>query len=57
MPLQKIGTIDEPRSRVQAQGALFDDHKAHRDDFRGRLIWGDNKLAIATLIEELQFVK
>jgi adenine-specific DNA-methyltransferase len=54
MPLQKIETIDEPQSRAEAQGALFDDQKEHRDDFRGRLIWGDNKLAIAALIEEFR---
>lgn len=52
MPLQRIETIDEPRSRAEAQGALFDDRKAHRDDFRNRLIWGDNKLVIASLLEE-----
>lgn len=54
MPLQKIETIDEPQSRAEAQGALFDGQKEHRDDFRGRLIWGDNKLAIAALIEEFR---
>lgn len=52
MPLQKIETIDEPRSRAEAQGYLFDEEKAHRDDFRNRLIWGDNKLALTSLLEE-----
>ena len=52
MPLQKIETIDEPRSRAEAQGYLFDQEKAHRDDFRNRLIWGDNKLALTSLLEE-----
>ena len=37
MPLQRIETIDEPRSRAQAQGSLFDERTAHRDDFRNRL--------------------
>ena len=44
MPLQKIETVDEPRSRAAVQGSLFDPQKAHRDDFRNMLIWGDNKL-------------
>ena len=54
MPLQKIETIDEPRSRAEAQGSLFDEQKAHRDDFRNRLIWGDNKLIAASLLQEFQ---
>jgi adenine-specific DNA-methyltransferase len=54
MPLQKIETIDEPRSRAAAQGTLFDERKAHRDDFRNRLIWGDNKLVLASLLEEFR---
>src|SRR3989304_1508274 len=39
MPLQKIETIDEPRSRLEAQGKLFDAKKSHQDDFRNMLIW------------------
>jgi DNA methylase len=54
MPLQKIETIDEPRSRAEAHGELFDERKAHRDDFRNRLIWGDNKLITASLLEEFK---
>ncbi len=54
MPLQRIETIDEPRSRAQAQGSLFDERTAHRDDFRNRLIWGDNKLVTASLLEEFK---
>jgi len=52
MPLQRIETIDEPRSR--AQGSLFDDKTAHRDDFRNKLIWGDNKLCLIALQEEFK---
>jgi len=52
MPLQKIETIDEPASRAMVQGNLFDPAKAHRDDFRNRLIWGDNKLVMASLLKE-----
>ena len=54
MPLQKIEIIDEPRSRAEAQGSLFDEQKAHRDDFRNRLIWGGNKLVMASLLEEFK---
>ena len=53
-PLQRIETIDEPRDRSKAQGYLFDVSKAHRDDFRNHLIWGDNKLAICSLLEEFR---
>lgn len=52
LPLQKIETIDEPRSRAEEQGSLFDPTKAHRDDFRNRLVWGDNKLVMASLLQE-----
>ena len=46
MPLQKIETVDEPRSRSEAQGLLFDTQKAHLDNFRNMLVWGDNKLVM-----------
>jgi adenine-specific DNA-methyltransferase len=52
MPLQKIETIDEPRARQEAQGGLFDTQNSHLDDFRNRLIWGDNKLITASLLHE-----
>jgi len=59
LPLQRIETIDEPRDREKArQGNLFDlegfARKAHRDDFRNLLIWGDNKLATAALLEQFR---
>jgi adenine-specific DNA-methyltransferase len=54
MPMQRIETIDEPRARVEAQGGLFDSHGAHQDDFRNRLIWGDNKLVLASLLAEFK---
>src|SRR5205085_9843816 len=50
--LQKIEHIDAPRDAAQAQGVLFNVETAHRDDFRNRLIWGDNKLALAALLQE-----
>ena len=52
--MQKIETIDEPRDRSRTQGTLFQPETAHRDDFRNRLIWGDNKLALAALLQEFR---
>ena len=54
MPLQKIETIDEPRSRCQATGDMFNPAKAHPDDFRNMLIWGDNKLVMASLLKDFK---
>ncbi|KJR41511.1 DNA methylase N-4/N-6 domain-containing protein [Candidatus Magnetoovum chiemensis] len=54
MPMQKIETVDEPASRVKAQGELFDEQKAHKDDFRNMLIWGDNKLVMASLLKDFK---
>lgn len=54
MPLQKIETVDEPRSRAEVQGTLFDPLTAHRDDFRNMLIWGDNKLVMASLLKDFK---
>lgn len=52
MPMQLIESVDEPRSKAIAQKSLFDESKAHQDDFRNKLIWGDNKLALASLLAE-----
>jgi DNA modification methylase len=54
MPPQKIETIDEPASRTKAQGGLFDSEKAHTDDFRNMLVWGDNKLVMASLLKDFK---
>lgn len=54
MPLQRIETVDEPRARMEAQGGLFDTRKAHLDDFRNMLVWGDNRLAIASLLKDFR---
>lgn len=54
MPLQKIETVDEPATRFKAQGKLFDERKAHPDDFRNMLIWGDNKLVMASLLKDFK---
>ncbi len=52
MPFQKIETVDEPRAR--AAPGLWDAHKAHADDFRNMLIWGDNKLVMASLLKDFR---
>ncbi|MBI4083800.1 MAG: site-specific DNA-methyltransferase [Candidatus Lambdaproteobacteria bacterium] len=54
MPLQKIETIDEPRSRAEAQGSLFEPHKVHADDFRNMLVWGDNRLVMGSLLKDFK---
>jgi adenine specific DNA methylase Mod len=58
LPMQKIETVDEPRQRAAATGnlELFDKEFAgkRRDDFRNRLIWGDNKLVMASLLKEFK---
>ena len=59
LPLQRIERIDEPCDHARAmQGSMFDVEgfmqKAHRDDFRNLLIWGDNKLAMAALLEQFR---
>ena len=58
MPMQKIETVDEPRQRAAAEGnlELFDKQfeGKKRDDFRNRLIWGDNKLVMASLLKEFK---
>jgi len=51
--MQKIETVDEPASRLGQHG-LFDAKKAHSDEFRNMLIWGDNKLIMASLLKEFK---
>ena len=53
-PLQPIETIDEPRSHAEAQEKLFNPDSAHRDDFRNKLIWGDNRLVMASLMSKFK---
>ena len=56
MPLQRIETVDEPRQRAEAQGqlAMFEKKRTKVDDFRNMLIWGDNKLVMASLLKEFK---
>lgn len=54
MPPQKIETIDQPRAEALAQGNLWDESSALADDFRNMLIWGDNKLVMASLLKDFK---
>jgi adenine-specific DNA-methyltransferase len=56
MPMQKIESIDEPRRAAAAEGQLelFEQQNPRVDDFRNRLIWGDNKLVMASLLQEFK---
>lgn len=56
MPMQRIERIDEPRRAAAATGQLeiFEQQNPKQDDFRNRLIWGDNKLVMASLLQEFK---
>ena len=56
MPMQRIETIDQPRSEAAAIGQLdlYEKKSKRQDDFRNRLIWGDNKLVMASLLGEFK---
>ncbi len=55
-PMQKIETVDMPRSEALASGqtTLGELSTNVREDFRNRLIWGDNKLVMASLLKEFR---
>ena len=56
MPMQKIETVDMPRSEALAGGqtTLGELKTTRQDDFRNMLIWGDNKLVMASLLKEFR---
>ncbi len=58
LPMQKIETVDEPLQRAEAEGQmeLFEKQLGgkKRSDFRNRLVWGDNKLVMASLLKEFK---
>jgi adenine-specific DNA-methyltransferase len=56
MPMQKIETIDQPRSEAAAAGQLdmFEKKTKRTDDFRNMLVWGDNKLVISSLLKNFR---
>jgi hypothetical protein len=63
MPMQRIETVDEPRSRAEAVGQLslwekqknkLRESEGEYASWRNRLIWGDNKLVMASLLKEFK---
>lgn len=58
MPMQKIETVDEPKGRAAEKGEqtllAFEKENTRLDDFRNMLIWGDNKLVIASLLKQFK---
>jgi adenine-specific DNA-methyltransferase len=56
MPMQKIETVDMPRSEALAGGqtTLGELKTTMQDDFRNMLIWGDNKLVMASLLKDFR---
>ena len=56
LSLQHIEQVDQPRSEAAAQGTLdlFERKTKRNDDFRNQLIWGDNKVVMASLLPEFR---
>ena len=56
LPLQNIEQVDQPRSEAVADGTLdlFEKQTKRNDDFQNRLIWGDNKVVMASLLREFE---
>lgn len=58
MPMQKIETVDEPWGRAAEKGEqnllAFEKENTRLDDFRNLLIWGDNKLIVASLLKQFK---
>jgi adenine-specific DNA-methyltransferase len=56
LPLQKVESIDEPRSSAEGRGQLelWKKQSKRQDDFRNMLIWGDNKLVMASLLRDFR---
>jgi len=56
MPLQKVESIDEPRTSAEGAGQMdfFRKKSKRKDDFRNMLIWGDNKLVMASLLKDFK---
>ena len=51
LPLQHIELVDQPRSEAK-DPTLFEEQTKRIDDFQNRLIWGDNKVVMASLLNE-----
>ena len=53
LPLQHIESVDQPRSEAK-DPTLFEEQTKRIDDFQNRLIWGDNKVVMASLLNEFE---
>ena len=49
LPFQSLEHIDEPRAETKAQEDLFDSRGRQQKGWTNKLIWGDNKLILASL--------
>ncbi len=56
LPLQRVEAIDEPLSNAEGRGQLdlFQKQSRRLDDFRNMLLWGDNKLVMASLLRDFR---
>ncbi len=57
LPFQTIETINESRAsrekqKAQSRGLVFEDQDKYGSNWYNRLIWGDNKYIMASLLEE-----
>ena len=54
--MQKIETVDKPGSEALASGqtTLGELRTTMHDDFRNRLIWGDNKAGHGSLLKDFR---
>ncbi|MGH8273356.1 MAG: site-specific DNA-methyltransferase [Gammaproteobacteria bacterium] len=49
LPFQTLEHVDEPRTETKTQGDLFDARGRQQKGWTNKLIWGDNKLILASL--------
>jgi hypothetical protein len=49
LPFQTLEHVDEPRKETKTQGELFDARGRQTRGWTNKLIWGDNKLILASL--------
>ncbi len=56
LPLQKVESIDAPYQAAQGgdQLGFWEQKNKRQDDFRNMLIWGDNKLVMASLLRDFR---
>ena len=57
VPLQLIEQVDQPRSEAAVTEEtleMFEEETKRNDDFQNRLIWGDNKVVLASLMDEFE---